>query len=480
MLLGTLCVVFVGLMPGLSSVMGLSIMLPVALSVGGNAGILMMLAIFCSAIYGGSITAILINTPGTANSAATALDGYAMTKKGEPGRALGISTFSSMCGGLLSALCLMWTAPLLAKYALQFGPAEYFALGVFGLSMVASVSSGNVFKGVISAIIGLFLATVGMESMSGVNRFTFGSLYLTGGISYIPVLIGLFAFSQGLISTEENYGKENKNQQIPKINHVFPFRDMKAILPSIVRSSFIGILIGAIPGTGGDIASWVSYNEAKRWSKHPDEFGTGVPEGIAAPEAGNNAITGGALIPLLTLGIPGDAGSAVILGALLMMGIVPGPLLFSTQGDKVYIIIIGFLVANLLMALVGFLGIRFFAKMTTIPDYILIPVIFIFCFVGSYAMNNSIGDVYVMIVAGVLGYFMLKMGLNIPPLILGLLLGNMLESNLRRVVTISRGALFSFFLHRPIAVVLLLISFLSLFFLPFLSALKKRKQKRQA
>lgn len=474
---GTLFGIFVGVMPGLSSVMGLSIMLPFTLTLKGSGGILMMLGLFCGAIYGGSITAILINTPGTANSAATCLDGNPMAiKKGQPGRALGLSTMASTFGGLFSAVMLLWTAPLLSKFAMKFTPPEYFAMAVFGLSIVTSVSNKNLLKGLLSAVIGLLLATIGIDSIAGTTRFTFGTIYLTGGISFIPVLIGLFAFSQGLITTEENFGKMMK-KVTPKIKRTIPtMEDVKRVFPTMLRSSVIGTVIGAIPGTGGDIASWVSYNEAKRWSKHPEEFGNGAPEGIAAPEAANNAISGGALIPLLTIGIPGDSGTAVMLGALMMQGIIPGPLLFTEQTDKVYLIIVGLFLANIFMGLLGFAGIRMFSKIVAIPDVILTPVIFIFCFVGTFAMNHNISDIFLMIIAGILGYFMLKMDFCVPPLILGLILGRTLESNLRRSLVLSDGSPI-IFLQRPIALVLLIAAFLSLIYPIVLPYLRKRGGK---
>ncbi|MCB6609240.1 tripartite tricarboxylate transporter permease [[Clostridium] symbiosum] len=474
---GTLFGIFVGVMPGLSSVMGLSIMLPFTLTLKGSGGILMMLGLFCGAIYGGSITAILINTPGTANSAATCLDGNPMAiKKGQPGRALGLSTMASTFGGLFSAVMLLWTAPLLSKFAMKFTPPEYFAMAVFGLSIVTSVSNKNLLKGLLSAVIGLLLATIGIDSIAGTTRFTFGTIYLTGGISFIPVLIGLFAFSQGLITTEENFGKLVK-KVTPKIKRTIPtMEDVKRVFPTMLRSSVIGTVIGAIPGTGGDIASWVSYNEAKRWSKHPEEFGNGAPEGIAAPEAANNAISGGALIPLLTIGIPGDSGTAVMLGALMMQGIIPGPLLFTEQTDKVYLIIVGLFLANIFMGLLGFAGIRLFSKIVAIPDVILTPMIFIFCFVGTFAMNHNISDIFLMIVAGVLGYFMLKMDFCVPPLILGLILGRTLESNLRRSLVLSDGSPV-IFLQRPIAFVLLIAAFLSLIYPIVLPYIRKKGGK---
>ena len=474
--IGTLSGILVGGMPGLSSIMGLTIMMPFTFSLAGNTGILMLLGMFCGAIYGGSITAILINTPGTANSAATCLDGYPMAKKyGQPGRALSISTMASGFGGLFSAVMLLWISPILAKFALRFGAPEYFALAMFGLSVVVGISSKSVVKGLIGAVLGLLLATVGIDSLTGSFRFTFDTVYLIGGISFVPLLIALYAFSQGLASIEDGFNEKKEKQKL-KITQVLPTRkDIKLTFPTILRSSVIGTLIGAIPGTGGDIASWVGYNEAKRWSKHPEKFGDGSPEGIAAPEAANNAISGGALIPLLTLGIPGDAGTAIMLGALMMQGVIPGPLLFKEQADKVYLIIIGLFFANICMLVLGYAGIRFFAKVTNVSGKILTPIIFVFCFVGTYALNHNLNDIFFMIIAGVVGFVLIKYDFSMPPIILGLILGNIAEKNLQRTLILSDGS-FSVFLHRPIALVLLIIAVLSLTYPLIHAQMQKRKK----
>lgn len=478
---GALCGVWVGVMPGLSSVMGMSIMLPLTLSLSGSNGIMMMLGIFCGAIYGGSVTAILLNTPGTANSAATCLDGNPMAiKYKQPGRALSISTTGSTFGGMFSSVMLLITAPLLAKVALKFSAPEYFALAVFGLSVVTSVSSTSILKGIIGAILGLLLATIGMDSFTGDFRLTFGTIYLSGGISFIPVLIGLFAFSQGLITVEETFNKKKEEVQKTKIERIFPSRqDIKTIFPSLVRSSLIGTLIGAIPGTGGDIAAWVGYNEAKRWSKHPEKFGDGAPDGIAAPEAANNAISGGALIPLLTMGIPGDACTAIMLGALMMQGISPGPLLFTEQTEKVYLIIVGLFFANVFMAIIGFSGIKFFSKIVNVPNHLMTPIIFVFCFVGTFAINHNINDVYLMIICGILGYFIIKMEFSIPPIILGLILGATIENNYRRAMALSDGNAWIFF-QRPISCVLLIIGIISLFYPLFFPIIKRKLAVRKS
>ena len=474
---GTFCGIIVGVLPGLSSVMGLTIMLPITFVLKNDAGILMMLGIFCGSIYGGSITACLLSIPGTANSAATVLDGYPLSiKYGQPGRAIGMSTYASVFGGIFSAFALLFTAPALAKVALKFSPAEFFGLMIFGLSIVTSISGKNVIKSMLGCCLGLLVATVGIDSISGFYRFTAGSAFLRGGISFIPVLIGLFAFSQGLITVEEQFGQKAAELVKVKIKNVLPsFADIKYTFVTVIRSSIIGTIIGVIPGTGGDIACWIGYNEAKRWSKHPEKFGDGAIDGIAAPESANNAISGGALIPLLTLGIPGDAGTAVMLGAFMIQGLIPGPLLFVEQKAKVYTIILGLFLANIMMGIMGFGCLKLFTRILNVPKTIMTPVIFAFCFIGTYALNNNMSDIFLMIVAGVIGFFILKLDFSIPPIILGLILGRPVEENLRRSYILYEGDMLVFF-KRPISCTLIIIALLSLIY-PFVLPHIKRKIK---
>jgi putative tricarboxylic transport membrane protein len=296
-----------------------------------------------------------------------------------------------------------------------------------------------------------------LDLFSGVPRFTFGTVYFTAGIAYIPLMISLYAFSQGLTTAEET-AQGVPPVKLMKIDSIFPrWDDFKMILPTLFRSSVIGVIIGAIPGTGGDIAAWVGYNEAKRWSRHPELFGHGSPEGIAAPESANNAISGGALIPLLTMGIPGDAGTAVMLGAFMMHGIIPGPLLFRDQGVLVYTIIVGLFIANVCMGLLGYAGLKLFARITTIPNAILVPLIFILCYVGAFALNNNVDDIYFMIAAGIVAYILLKLEFSMPPIILGLILGGIIEQNLARSLVLSKGSFIIFF-TRPISCALMLIA----------------------
>ncbi|GIO20256.1 C4-dicarboxylate ABC transporter permease [Oceanobacillus oncorhynchi subsp. incaldanensis] len=472
--LGVLIGIIMGVLPGLTVTMGVALLFPVTFTFDGISGILMLLGIYIGAVYGGSIPAILLNTPGTPASAATMIEGNPMVKRGEAGRALKISTTASGVGGIISNIVLILIAPVLAGLALNFSAPEYFALAIFGISIIVSISTESVVKGLIGGVIGLSIATVGIDSVTGYTRFTFDSTYLMGGISFIPILVGLFAFSQTLLSIEETYGQTIKKTKM-KIKGFFPAKaDLKATRGHMLRSGLIGTFIGTVPGTGGDIAAYVSYNESKRFAKKPEEFGKGSIEGLSAPEAGNNAVTGGAMIPMTTLGIPGDSVTAIILGALMVQGIQPGPLLFEEQPDQVYGLFVGLLIANVFMMILGLIGIRYFAKVVDVPKYILSPIIFILCFVGAFAINNSLIDVFVMVGAGIIGYFLLKLKFSMSPIILGLILGPMIESNMRRSLIMSEGDI-SIFFTRPISAAFLLLTILALFLPPLISYIKKRK-----
>lgn len=458
---GVLLGIFIGAMPGMSSVMGLSIMLPFTFKLRGIASIIMLLGIFSGSIYGGSISAILINTPGTSASAASAMDGYPMAvKMRQPGRALGISTFSSMFGGVFSCIVLIFGATYLSKVALNFNAPEFFALAMFGISIITGVSGKSVLKGLIGGCFGLLLATVGADNFTGNYRFTFGNSFLRGGFTLVPVLIGVFAFAQALKLIEENYNEGKRDVQT-HLERVFPTKDdLKAILPTVLRSSILGTLIGAIPGTGGDIACWVGYNTAKQFSKHPEKFGHGAPDGIAASEAANNAIAGGAFVPLLSLGIPGDAGSAVMMGALTMLGITAGPLLFVDQPQKAYDIFLGLLMANILMGVFGFLLARIYGKIIDMPSKVLNPIIITFCIVGTFALNHAVEEIVVMFVLGTVGYFLQKFDFPMPPIVLGLVLGGLAEKNFRRMMDqMQKG---ESLLSHPIAIIFLILCVLSL------------------
>jgi len=482
LVLGTASGIVIGALPGLTVNMGIALLLPLTFTFQGMTGILMLLGVYCGAIYGGSISAILINTPGTPASAATVLDGYPMALKGEAGRALGLSTASSMFGGLFSAVTLVIVAPLLAKVATGLSAPDYFALGVFGISIITSVSSASIIKGLIGGTIGLFIAVVGLDPMTAGMRFTFDSYYLMGGISFVPVLVGLFAFSQALLGIEENWNERaagiTRAVKV-KITRVLPtWPDFRLALPTYLRSSAIGTVIGSIPGTGGDIASFVAYTEAKRWSKHPETFGKGSVEGVSAPEAGANAVAGGAMVPLLTLGIPGDGATAIMMGAFMVQGLSLGPLLFTEHAADVNTIFIGLFVANLLMGLIGFSSIRLFTRVMAVPRQVLVPIILVLSTVGAYSVNNTMTDVFVMMAAGVLAYVLIKLDFSMSPVIIGIILGPMAETNFRRALVMSDGE-FSIFWTSPVCATFLVIAVLTLLlpiFGPKISAWRKARR----
>ncbi|MBT2689846.1 tripartite tricarboxylate transporter permease [Bacillus sp. ISL-47] len=464
--------IILGALPGLTATMGVALLLPVTFGMEPVTGILLLVGVYFGAIYGGSITAILLRTPGTPSSAATALDGYEMTKKGLAYKALTVSTLSSTIGGVLSVIVLILIAPQLAEFALKFSAPESFALAFFGLAIISSISGKSLLKGLIAGVTGLLIATIGIDPIGGFPRFTLGIENLMSGVNYIPVLIGLFAASEAFRSVEDIYKSSNSVKAIEKVK--LKWSEFKSLITVILRSSGIGTFIGMIPGAGGDIASFVAYNEAKRFSKKPEEFGKGNAEGVSASEAANNACTGGAMIPLLTLGIPGDAVTAVMLGALMVQGLQPGPLLFTNHGGIVYTLFIGMLLANLLILFYGLLGIRLFTKILTIPKVILTPIILILCIVGSYALGNNFFDVWVMLIAGIVGYFMHKYEFPVSPVILALILGPMLEANLRRSLVLSNGDI-SILFTRPISLILILLAVMTLFY-PYITKLIKSRK----
>jgi len=460
---GVIVGIIIGALPGLTATMGVALFLPVTFGMDAVTGILLLIGVYFGSIYGGSISAILLNTPGTPASAATALDGYQLTKQGKAGKALGTAAIASGVGGILSVIMLVFISPQLAQLALDFSAPEMFGLALFGLSIISSISGGSMLKGLIAGVLGLVIATIGMDPMTSYPRFTFDQLSLLNGLSFIPVMIGLFAVSEALVIMEEQL---TDGQGLKKImaSYVLPkWNELKKLWITMLRSGFIGTFIGIIPGAGADIAAFVSYNEAKRFSKkeEKDTFGKGNLKGVAASEAANNGVTGGAMVPLLTLGIPGDAVTAVLLGALVVQGIQPGPQLFTTSADLVYTLFAGMFVANILMLIFGISGIRLFTKILKVPKNIIAPVILVLSTIGAFAIANNFFDVYTMLGAGIIGYFMKKFGFPASPIVLALILGPMAESELRRTLIMSEGS-YSIFLDRPIALVLIIFAVLSL------------------
>ncbi len=446
MILGVAAGICIGALPGLSATMGVALLLPLTFGMEATAGILMLLGIYVGAIYGGSISAVLLHTPGTPASAATAIDGYEFSKRGEAGRALGIATMASYVGGVISCLCLWLISPQLANLALKFSSAEFFLLAVFGLCIIANISGDNMAKGLICGFLGILTATIGIDSVTSYIRFS-DHPELLSGVQYIPVMIGLFALSQTFETIEDIYSTDEVDT---KVTHVLPTKeDMKTILRVAPITGLIGTFIGIVPGAGADIGSFVGYNTARSISKHPEMFGKGSPEAVAASEGGNNGVTGGAMIPMLTLGIPGDAVAAIMIGALTIQGLTPGPMLFKTNKLLVYTIFLGMFVANTIMMLLGFSCIKLFTKVLSVPKTILTPIIFLLCVIGSYAMRNNLFDVGVMLVAGIIGYFLGKVRIPTSPAILGLILGPMAEKNFRTALLKSSGDV-SVFFNTPI------------------------------
>lgn len=470
---GVLGGIIIGALPGLTSTMGVALLLPVTYGMEATVGIVMLLGIYCGSVYGGSISAILLSTPGTPASAATVLDGHPMAMRGEGGRALTISTIASTFGGVISGLLLIFISPIIAQFALKFGATEFFALAVFGLSIIVGISNKSIAKGLSAGFLGLLLATVGIDDITGSVRFTFGISELNTSIELIPAMIGLFAISQVFLRLEEKVKSEIITQK--KFSLIPSKSDMKVIFSTASWSSILGAFIGAIPGTGGDIAAWTSYNVAKRTSKHPEEFGTGCAKGIAAPESANNGTTGGTLIPLLTLGVPGDTSTAVLLGAFTLQGLQVGPLLFTQHADLIYTIFVGFMAANVLMFILGMGLMRVYIKVLSVAEYFVVPTILILCIVGSFAINKSYFDVAVMFVFGILGYILTKLEIPMSPIVLAFILGPMAEKNFRRALMLSNGD-YSVFFSRPLTVVLFAVAIISLALPIIQSRLANRKK----
>ncbi len=440
---GVLIGVVVGALPGLSSPMAVALLLPFTITLEPVPAIAMMAALYCAGTFGGSITAILINAPGAPPAVATALDGYPMAARGEAGRALGIAAVSSICGGVFSLVVFLLAAPLLAKIATSFRPQEYFALTIFALSMLASISGKSSLRNLIAGAVGVLISTIGIHLTTGVERFTFGVPELTDGIQFIPVLIGLFAIGE-LLNQSQTLDKVY--ERITAVVVRLPSRDdFRRIRGTILRSCGIGTFIGILPAEGATVAAIMGYNEAKRWAKNKHEFGTGCPEGIAGPEAANNAATGGAMVPTLALGIPGSGTTAIILAALIMHGFRPGPYLMKETPEFMYAIFIAMLFANIMFLVIGLAGAKVFARVTLIPRTLLWPSVFVFAVIGAYSTGASLFDVWVMLLSGIVGFVMLRHGFGPAPLVMGLILGTLVEESLSQSMIILDNNWLRFF-----------------------------------
>ena len=475
--LGVAVGIFAGALPGLTATMSVALVLPLTFGMPAASGILLLIGVYKGAIKGSAIPSILLNTPGTPASAATVMDGYAFAKRGEAGRALGLSATASTVGGLISCVVVILVAPQLARFALRFSSPEFFLLAVFGLTIIASVSGKNMAKGILVGFLGMMFSMIGIDIVTGFSRYTFGNVNLLGGISFIPAMIGLFAMAEVFSNIED---LTEKTMEVQKVSKIVPTRkDMKAILKTGGIHGVIGTFIGIIPGAGAEIAAFVSYSLQKQTSKNPEDYGTGIAEGVIAPESSSNAQTGGALIPMLTLGIPGDATTAVLIGALTIQGLQPGPLLFQNHPVLVYTIFVGMFLANIFMLIIGLSTINLFAKILSIPKSVLTTIIIILSIVGSFAINMNYFDVYVMLGFGLLGYFMKKLDIPVAPATIGLILGPMAERHFRTALIMSGGD-YTVFFGSPITITFIIMIIASFAFPAVKKKLAKKKADAQA
>lgn len=453
--LGVLVGTLIGVLPGIGPVGAMSLLLPATFRISPVGAIIMLAGIYYGAQYGGSTTSILVNIPGEASSVITCLDGYHMARRGRAGPALGISAFGSFIGGTISIIGLMFVAYPLAKAALQFGPPEYFAIMCMGLVILTSLTQGSMYKALMMALLGLLLSFVGLDMFTGTTRFTFGIDALMDGVGIIPLVMGLFGVSEilrnleGALELKEIYGT--------KIKGLFPTsKDWAVAKWSILRGTLIGFFLGILPGGGSIIGSFASYAIEKRVSKYPEKFGTGVIEGVAAPESANNAAAQSSFIPLLSLGIPPNVVMGVLFGGLMIHGIQPGPLLIKNHPDIFWGVVISMYLGNVMLLALNLPLIGIWVKVLKTPYYLLFPLLLLFCLIGVYSVNNSVVDIYLMVIFGMLGYLMQKLGFEPAPLALAYVLGPILETSLRQSLNISGGS-FSIFFYRPISLVCMIL-----------------------
>jgi len=473
--LGVLMGTLVGVLPGLGPTAAIALLLPNTFHVNPVSAIIMLAGIYYGAMYGGSTTSILVNIPGEAASVITCLDGYQMALKGRAGPALGIAAFGSFIAGTISVLGLMLVAPPLAKFALAFGPPEYFSLMLMGIVILIYLASGSILKALMMAVFGLLLGTIGMDAISGTQRLTFGVLELADGIGLIPAIMGLFGVAEVITNVEEEIKRELITA---KVKNLLPnLQDWRDSFWPIIRGSVLGFFIGILPGPAPVISAFTSYAIEKKISKHPEKFGTGVIEGVAGPESANNAATGGAFIPLFTLGIPANSVIAILLGAFMIHGIQPGPMLISKYPDLFWGTIMSMYLGNIMLLVLNLPLIGLWVKVLKVPYPILFPLILLFCLVGVFSLNYSNVEVALMIGFGVFGYLARKFQYEMAPLVLAIVIGPMMENNLRLALTISQGDP-RIFIEKPISALFIIVS-LVLLLSPFLPWLGKRRKKLQ-
>jgi len=458
--LGVVIGIAMGSIPGMTATMTVAVLVSFTFGMNPTEGMMLLLGIYGGALYAGSIPAILIRTPGTPSAAATLFDGFPLSEQGQAGRAIGIATVASFVGGAVSVVLVTLLSPQIANIALSIGSPEYFAIAFFGLTIIASISGDSITKGMLSGLAGMLIATIGLDPTLGQPRFTLGFSELTAGIEFIAVMIGLFGLAEGLNRYREGIDSLGVEQDLSGIAP--SISDLKEIRNVTIGSSIAGSLIGAIPGAGGDIASFVTYNEAKRWLKNAvPPFGEGNISGVAAAEAGNNSSTAGALVPTLTLGIPGDSVTAILIGALLVHGIQPGPGLFGEESGLVFSIFIGFFLVYIVILVLGLLGAHLWVRLINFPAKYLWPAILVLCVVGAFALRGNLLDMWVMVAAGVVGFVLRMDGYPLAPMVLGLILGPIAEENLRRSLELSNGS-WDIIYTSPIALTILLLAAVSL------------------
>lgn len=461
MFVGVAVGIVFGALPGLSATMAIALFLPVTYTMLPSNAMTLLMALFVGAISGGLISAILLHIPGTPSSVATCFDGHPLVRKGQAAKALGLGVVFSFIGTIFSTVLLMFIAPEIARVAVNFGAYEFFAIAIFSLTMVATLSSGNMIKGIMAAVIGFMFSTVGTDVIESSARFNFGITNLKGGFDMLAVMVGLFAIGEiiGAAETSRHAAEEEVTQLSMKNVKGFGFsmKEFKSQLVNAFRSSAIGFGIGVLPGIGGGTSNVLAYTVAKNYDKHPEEFGQGRIDGVVASEAANNATIGGAMVPLLTLGIPGDTTTAMLLGALTLHGLTPGPLLFQNQAEIVYGIFAAMLICSCIMLFMEFFGLRVFVKLLTIPKYILLPCVFVLCVIGAYALKNNVSQVIAALIFGFIGFGFKKLQIPSTPFILGFILGPLAEVNYRRGMIRTKGD-FLPFLQSPIAAVFLLIA----------------------
>lgn len=473
MIVGIILGIAIGALPGLSSTMGVALSIPITYTMHPATGLVFLSAIYMSSTYGGSISAILIKTPGTPSAVITAIDGYELTKQGKSGEALSMATIASTIGGLISCVALIFLSPPLAKLVVAFGSPEMFLLSILGLSIIVGLSKGSVLKGLISGILGMLLSLIGIDTITGEYRFTYNILSLFGGISTVAVVIGIFSASQVYVLAAQKRTTIQYDYNSKQKLRLISIRDFFLNLFNIIRSGVIGTIIGILPGAGVSIASALAYNISKSSSKEKELYGEGSLEGIAASESANNGVVGGSLVPLLTLGIPGNAVSAVFLGGLVIHGLRPGPQLFTKYGGITYALFIGLFISTILMLFVGLFTAKYFTKVSTVPTNVLAPIIMTLCVIGSYSVANSEFNIYLMIIFGIIGFLMLYFKYSQPSFILGLVLGPIAEQEFRRSLLISGGD-YKIFIASPISI-LLVVAIIFFSFYPFIKAIFIKK-----